>query len=253
MVDLRAAFEAARTTLTAECACQPDDWNRDDVTIVEAREVEGRRRFSWRAKPFHMLTMGHGVVIACSADRLGWAEANLRHQERDELFSISTLAMIAECVAPDQQVLVGPNLGYVCGSDTVRVHEAPTGFTLEVFERERMAEVYRFVGFTHSLSYRLDHPSPDMIAVAAWHKGRVVGMAGVGADSDQLWQIGVDVAPEHQGKGLGRALVSRATGAALEQGKAPYYATSITNIRSGNTARSVGYHLAWSETFVRDL
>jgi len=177
----------------------------------------------------------------------------LAQQERDELFSVSTLAQIADFVAVDQQVLLGPNLGYVCGSDSLRVIEVPTGFTLELFERERMAEVYRFVGFTHSLSYRLDHPCPDMIAVAAWHKGRVVGMAGVGADSDQLWQIGVDVAPQYQGKGLGKAMVSRATGAALEQGKVPYYATSITNIRSGNTARSVGYHLAWGETYVRDL
>src|SRR5215203_458499 len=162
MVDLRAAFEVTRATLAADCASSAGAWLSDEVTLVEAREVEGRRRFSWRAKPFAMRTMGRGVVITCSADRIEWAEANLRQQERDELFSVSTLAQIADFVAVDQQVLLGPHMGYICGSDTVRVIDVPTGFTLELFERERMAEVYNYVGFTHSLSYRLDHPCPDM-------------------------------------------------------------------------------------------
>jgi GNAT superfamily N-acetyltransferase len=253
MIDLHAALDLTRTMLAADSACEVGAWASDENTVVEAREVEGRRRFPWRMKPFAMRTMGRGVVISCSSDRIFWAETKLRQQERDELFSFSTLAMIADVVALDQQRLLGPNLGYVCGNDTVRVVNAPPSYTLELFEREQMEEAYRFAGFTHSLSYRLDHPCPDMIAIAAWYNGRVVGMAGVGADSAQLWQIGVDVAPEHQGKGLGKALVSRATTAALERGKVPYYATSITNIRSGNTARSVGYQLAWSEAYARDL
>lgn len=253
MIDLRTALDLTRQTLTADSACTADAWASDENTIVEAREVEGRRRFPWRAKPFAMRTMGRAVVITCSADRLFWANAKLLEKERDELFSFSTLAMIGDVVALDQQRLLGPNLGYVCGSDSVRVVDVPSGFTLEFFERDRMAEVYRFGGFTHSLSYRLDHPCPDMIAVVAWYGGRVVGIAGVGADGDQLWQLGIDVVPEHQGKGLGKALVGRATEVTLERGKVPYYVTSTTNIRSGNTARSVGYHLAWSETYARDL
>jgi len=70
MVDLHTAFETTRATLAADCACTADVWMSDEVSIVEAREVEGRRRFSWRAKPFAMRTMGRGVVITCSADRL---------------------------------------------------------------------------------------------------------------------------------------------------------------------------------------
>ena len=252
-MDRHTALEIVRTTLAADCACKPSDWLSDEVILVEAREVAGRRRFPMRVKPFSMTTMGHGVVISCSTDRLGWAEENLRQQRRDELFSVSTLSLIAGFVAPDRQVLVGPFPNYVCAGDAFCAAKVPSGFTLQLFEQEQMAEVYRFEGFSHALSYRMDHPSLDMIAVAAWHKGQVVGMAGVGGDSDHLWQIGVDVAPQCQGMGLGKALVSRATEATLEHGKTPYYAHHISNIRSGNTALSVGYQLAWTATYVRDL
>jgi len=249
----RAALEIVRATLAADCACQPEDWLSDEIVIVEAREVVGRRRFPMRAKSFSMTTMGNGVVVSCSADRLAWAEANLRHRSRDELFGVTTLALIADFVAPDQQVLAGPHLWYLCVRDTFRPAEIPPGFSLEIFTQTQMPEAYRFQGFHHAVSYRLHNPSPDVIAIVAWHEGRVVGMAGVGADSDQLWQIGMDVVPEYQGLGLGKALVSRATEATLEQGKVPTYSHNISNVRSGNTARTVGYQWAWSGTYARDL
>jgi predicted GNAT family acetyltransferase len=242
-----------RATLAADYACQPEDLTSGEVTIVEAREVSGRRRFPFRANFFALLTMGHGVVVACGADRLAWAEANLRQSPPERLFEVSTLAMISNYVVQAGQRLGGPYLQYVCSSDTFRAAPVPTGFRLELFEQEQIQEAYAFTGFHHALSYRLENSRPDVIAVAAWHKQQVIGMAGVSADNDQLWQIGVNVDPTYWGMGIGKALVSRATEAILEHDKTPYYATRITNIASGNTARSVGYQLAWTDAYVRDL
>jgi len=252
-MDRSTALEFVRSTLAADHACQPDDWLRDDVIMVEAREMVGRRRFPMHAKSFGMTTMGLGVVISCSADRLAWAEENLSQQSRDELFGVTTLAQIANFVAPDQQRLAGPHLVSICGSDTFRPAEAPAGITLETFGRQQMAEVYCYEGFHHALSYRLDNPCADMLAVAAWRNGQVIGMAGVSADSDQLWQIGINVVSEFQGIGLGKALVSRATEATLELGKTPYYTHNVSNVRSGNTARTIGYQWAWTASYVREL
>jgi hypothetical protein len=198
-----------------------------------------------------MTTMGYGVVIACSDDRLPWAEANLCRRTPRELFTIATYALIENLVAQDGQTLAGPALRYVCANDTFCAASAPTGFTLEVFGQEQMAEAYTFTGFPYAVNYRFDHPCPDMIAVVAWHNNQVIGMAGVSADSDQLWQVGVHVKSEYVGMGIGKALVSRATEATLEHDKVPYYATWISNLASSNTARSVGYQLAWTDVYVR--
>jgi predicted GNAT family acetyltransferase len=92
-----------------------------------------------------------------------------------------------------------------------------------------------------------------MLAVVAWHKGEVVGIAGVGADSEQLWQIGIDVVADYQGIGLGKALVSRATEAILMRDKTPYYGHFVANMLSGNTARRVGFQWAWTSVYVLDL
>jgi GNAT superfamily N-acetyltransferase len=252
-MDRRTALEIVHATLAADCACQVSDLMSSGLTVVEAREVVGRRRFAFIDKPFILMTIGNGVVVACNAERMMWAELNLFGMTRDEAFSITTLALISEYVGRERQVLGGPHLKYICASDTFRPVRDPAGFTIEMYGRERMAEVYKFGGYYHALNYRLDDPCPDMIAVIAWRDERMVGVAGVSADSDELWQIGIEIAPAYQGIGLGKALVSRATEAALALEKVPYYATHLTNMASGNTARSVGYQLAWSDVYARNV
>jgi GNAT superfamily N-acetyltransferase len=253
-MDRHTALEIVHATLAADCACQVSDLTSSELTVVAAREVVGRRRFAFIDKPFILMTIGNGVVVACSAERMMWAELNLGGMSRDEAFSITTLALISEFVGRERQVLDGPHLKYICSSDAFRPARDPAGFTIEMYGRERMAEVYQFgFGYYHALNYRLDDPCPDMIAVVAWKDEQVAGMAGMSADSDELWQIGIEIAPAYQGKGLGKALVSRATEAALAQEKVPYYATRLVNIASGNTARSVGYQLAWSDVYARNV
>lgn len=252
-MDRHTAFEIVHATLAADCACQVSDLMSNELTVVEAREVVGRRRFVFIGKPFILMTIGNGVVVACHAERMRWAELNLGGLTRDECFFVSTLAMISEYVGRDRQVIAGPHLSYICASDTLRSAADPSGFTIGLFGRERMEEVYAFGVFHHALSYRLDAPCPDMIAAVARREGEVIGMAGVSADSDDLWQIGIEIAPAYHGMGVGKALVSRATEAVLAQGKVPYYTTRLANIASGNTARSVGYQLAWSDVYARNV
>jgi GNAT superfamily N-acetyltransferase len=248
----RAALEIVRTVLAADCACQPEDWQRDAVTVVEAREMVGRRRFSFHAPEFILRTMGCGAVISCSADRLAWARAELGSRTKDELFLLATLVLINQRVAADGQRLDGPSLNYLCTDEDFRAASLPVGFTLEYFGPERMTEAYAYTGFGYALSYDLAYPRPDMIAVAAWHDGQVIGLAGASADSDEVWQVGVSVLPAYHRMGIGKALVSQVTEMTLAQGKVPHYATWIANLASSNTARTLGYWLAWTDVCVRD-
>ena len=247
------AVEIVRKTLAADYACQPSDWLNDAVIVVEAREMAGRRTYPVRPKEFVITTMGRGAVICCSADRLAWAREELGQRSKDELFSIPTFALINAYVAQDNQKLSGPALRYLCADETFCAAPVPEGITLELFERDRMVEAYQFPDFHHAVNYRLDYHCPDMVAVAAWHEGRVIGMAGASADSEELWQVGVNVLPEYQGTGVGKAVVSRVTEATLDHGKTPFYATLVANLASSNTALSVGYWLAWTDVYVKDL
>ena len=80
----------------------------------------------------------------------------------------------------------------------------------------------------------------------------IVDIAGMSADSEILWQIGIDVVPSARGAGLGRALVGRLTELAFRLGKIPHYAVAVSNIRSNALAVGLGYWPAWSELYVKD-
>ncbi|MDD9985628.1 MAG: hypothetical protein OXQ31_05115 [Spirochaetaceae bacterium] len=98
-----------------------------------------------------------------------------------------------------------------------------------------------------SISVRQGRDVP--VAAVAIHCEEVVGVATFSTDSDSLWQIGVDVAAGHRGKGLGAALTFRATCAVLDHGKVPYYSTSVANIISRRTAQSAGFYPCWTSVY----
>ena len=54
---------------------------------------------------------------------------------------------------------------------------------------------------------------------------------------------------DHRGRGLGVALTSPATRAVLDQGRVPYYATSVANITSRRTAQSAGFYPCWTTVY----
>jgi RimJ/RimL family protein N-acetyltransferase len=56
-----------------------------------------------------------------------------------------------------------------------------------------------------------------------------------------LLEIGVDVVPAFQGRGLAPLVVRAATAAILARGAEPFYACAATNIRSHRTALAAGF------------
>jgi GNAT superfamily N-acetyltransferase len=201
-----------------------------------------------------IITLGRGAVITCSPNRLEWAQAELGKLDREALFSPATLGLINRFVAQEGQFLEGPDLKFLCAPDTFRPHPAPAGIELElVATREEIARLYAYQGFNNALGHRLDGPRPDVLAAVARQAGQVIGIAGVSADSDKLWQIGIDVVEPYRGRGIGKALVSAATEASMAQGKIPYYSTSLTNLRSSSIAAGLGYWLTWLEAYTREL
>lgn len=89
------------------------------------------------------------------------------------------------------------------------------------------------------------------MAVAAFCDGKVVGIAGASEDCELMWQIGVDVLPEFQGLGIGKAIAGTLTKAVLDEGVLPYYSTEVSNLQSRQLAISIGYWPAWVELYDR--
>jgi len=87
----------------------------------------------------------------------------------------------------------------------------------------------------------------DMLAIGAYDGGNLIGMAGVSADCDTMYQIGIDVLPAYRKKGIAKALVSRITQETFRLGKVPFYCAAWSNLPSVKTALACGFYPAWVE------
>lgn len=96
-------------------------------------------------------------------------------------------------------------------------------------------------------AFCFDENSPDMLAVAAISKRKIIGMAGASADSTTFWQIGINTEKEAEGRGIASLLVKILKEDIEKLGKVPYYGTSMSNLVSQRVAANAGFKPAWVE------
>ena len=109
-------------------------------------------------------------------------------------------------------------------------------------------EIMQFKGDNRwSEAFCFAENTPDVLAVAAVSDGEIIGMAGASADSEEFWQIGIDVVQNSEGRHVGTALVSELTMDILRCGKIPYYGTGMSHIASQRVAAAAGYDVFWFE------
>lgn len=102
---------------------------------------------------------------------------------------------------------------------------------------------------TYALSF--SKTQPDRLAVAAYDGKEIMAMAGCSEDGAHLWQIGVDVVPGYEGRGLAVNLVTLLKEEIIRRGKVPYYGTAESHSVSRNVAIGSGFLPAWCEIQVR--
>jgi len=92
----------------------------------------------------------------------------------------------------------------------------------------------------------------DILAVAAYDKNKIIGMAGCSADCDSMWQIGVDVLPEYRRKGIAASLTSILATEIIKKNKVPFYCCAWSNIKSAKNAIKSGFRPAWVQLTVKE-
>jgi len=249
MLDRESALRTVRKILTADFACEERCFDAEGVFIFEAKEVAGSRRFPLPEKSLFVVTMGKGVVVSCSADRMQWVVENLSHLTREEIFSPANIARMGEYVALDGQVMRSPELKYICTQDRFQPCLPPADIDVVMVEKDGMQELYETGRFPNAMGYRLDPARPRMTASVARYGEQTVGVAGAAADHDEMWQVGIDVLPDYRRRGIGKALVSRLTESLFTKEKLPYYLTSVSNILSRRLAVALGYWPAWVDFY----
>jgi GNAT superfamily N-acetyltransferase len=247
--DFYSTLNDVKKVLAADFACRESDIDNSGVFIHEAKELPGRRRFPFRQKAFGVATMGRGILISCSLERMGWVDANLSRLNRDDFFCPDTIKLMNDYVKPDGQYLAGPDIKHICAKNLFRPFPPPEGVQIEIVED--IKEIRKYLGpqFPNNLSYS---NNPIMVAAVAKVNGEIAGLSSATADTDTMWQIGVDTLEQFRKRGIGKAAVSAVTEYLLEHGAIPYYSTFEENIASRALAAALGYKAAWVELYARE-
>jgi hypothetical protein len=206
--------------LAIDLNCSTGDFSRKGIVFCEAKENRDRRPFPRGERHFDMVTMGSSAVVSATTNILPYLREQLEGKTRDEAF--------------DMPFVCGQGIFYLPGINAIAPVPAPSGYDI-VVEARNIHKLYAHKGFPHAIWYK-PHHRPETIVAIAYKDGVAAGMAGASDDCAMLWQIGVDVLPEHQRKGIAAALTSQLAIEILKLGKIPYYGTGTSNIASQRVA-----------------
>ena len=140
--DTGSALRIVRKILAADFACEEGDFDKEGITFCLSKELEGARRFPLPEKFLAVATMGRGVVISCTADRLRWARTKLKRRSPEALFYALAIACMEKYVARDHQTMFGPELKYICTQNSLRPYGLNGEIEVDLIQEESIKQLY---------------------------------------------------------------------------------------------------------------
>ena len=197
-----------------------------------------------------VMSMGVGIVVAATPELMPWAsELFLDAKDADDAFSLRVLSEASRRAEDCSLRLNGPYAYNVTSEQDWMNRRAPDGYAIEVGGAE-LVDGLEPADWPNAVApRRAAERRREAVVAVAMREDVVVGVATASTDSDTLWQIGIDVHSDHRARGLGAALTSQVARGVLDEGRVPYYGSSINNIASRRTAQSAGFYPRWVSVF----
>jgi hypothetical protein len=189
------------------------------------------------------VTFGTGTVVCIDPAYREFAEGN-PPPKHYRAMSVPYLRSIVEEGARRGKKLhmYSPSLCFTIGTEPPEI-PVPDGFEF----REHDASWMNAEQHNRRFENGVGEPGMDgrefrnRFALALYDaSGKPVAVAGA-FDTYGMLEIGIDVAREHRGLGLGRLAVSTLAREIMRRGEVPFYGCGPTNIRSHLTAESSGF------------
>lgn len=133
--------------------------------------------------------------------------------------------------------------------DVTRLRALPCAYELRVLHQPDFEALYT-PQWSNALCQK--RKELDVLGVAAYDNGKLIGLAACSADCTRMYQIGIDVLPEYRRQGIASALTSRLALEILALEKVPFYCAAWSNIKSVRNAFRCGFHPAWVEVTARE-
>jgi hypothetical protein len=235
--------ELVRKQLAIDFCCKEEDVDDNLNHFTEHTFLAGRRRFKEKEEVFLKVAVVNGkVLFSGKPEILSWCKNEYEKKTGEWFFEAKNMRKLNDKLH---------EYGYqIAMAHPFFISEKASEVDTKDFEIKyyRGKEIEQFRGDDrYDEAYSFCEEAPDVIGVSAIKDGKILGMAGASADSDMLWQIGINVDPSAGHAGIGKMLVALLKNEILKEGRLPYYGTGFSHLASQRVALSSGFVPTWVE------
>ena len=218
------------------------DFEKSENVVVMSQERDGARRYLKLPFSCQLVSYGNNVVASVSPEFREIAENYINRYPVEHLFETPHLHVLNEALMAKGQKICFMAEYFLPDVNVLRPLDC--SYELRILEQKDFANLY-LPEWSNALCK--DRKHLDVLGVGAYDNGRLVGLAGCSADSDTMWQIGIDVLPEYRRQGIAAGLTSHLAIEILNCGKVPFYCAAWCNVKSVRNAIRSGFRPAWVE------
>lgn len=220
--------------------CDADDFCSQENRVVISQKNSGARKYLELPFCCDLTSYGNNIVASTSQELKGEIEKYINKYGKVHCFETPNLYMLNDKLKPfDSRVCF---MAEYFLPDVNILRPLSCDYGLKLLMPDEFQQYY-----TDEWSNALceSRKQLDVLAVGAFDKGRLIGLAGCSADCDTMWQIGVDVLAEYRNRGIASAVTSRLAVEILKRGIVPFYCCAWSNIGSARNAVKSGFRQAW--------
>ncbi len=229
--------------LSLEYNCSPEDFEGPENILTVSELRDGRRAYDRYKQFFHMVTTGDNAVITADESLHPFLSEYIKDKKGHWLFELPNLMPIEKELNSFSYTLTKTYHMFLPGERA----ETKRDYAVKWFFDEDIHPFYGDERFPNAICHKYLPHTPDRMAVCAYDGEKIMGMAGCSEDAPGWLQIGVDVIPEYRSMGVGTYLVTLLKNRIEDEGKIPFYGTSVSNYHSWNIAITSGFRPAWVE------
>lgn len=226
--------------------CSMEDFIMEENRIVNSRLDPKARKYL--EPPFYcdLTSYGNNIVASVSEELSEIVREYIGKYPVDHCFETPNLHMLIERLKPFDLNVCFMAEYFLPDMDSIKSLHCK--YEMRVMEPEHFSQYY-LPEWKNALCEK--RKELDKLAVGAFDKGKLIGLAGCSADCDTMWQIGIDVLPEYRRQGIASSLTSKLAIEVLKRKIVPFYCCAWSNIKSARNAIKSGFKPAWVQVTVK--
>lgn len=228
--------------------CQPEDFEDTRHRVVLSAPDERARQYLELPFSCDLTSYGHNIVASVSEEMADMVETYISRYPTEHCFETPCMLELERGLNRHGQGICFMAEYFL--PDVEKLTPSSCAYELRLLEPADFQDYYQPAWGNALCSQR---PHLDRLAIGAFAKGELVGLAGCSADCATMWQIGVDVLPAYRRQGIASALTSRLALEIIERGKVPFYCCAWSNIGSARNALASGFRPAWVQLTAKPL